>query len=89
MYGKKLYLELDFLRSKAVAAATELSEVLQISQGCHIKDARLRVVEKRKDEKDSWISLTEAGTILGLNPGSISRLVKKGLVTDNGEHGHK
>ena len=73
------FLELDFIRSRAVGLAFELAELLEMVK------VQSRPVDYIEDE---WISLSEAGKILGFKPGSVSRLIDKGLINDNGLSNH-
>jgi excisionase family DNA binding protein len=95
-------LELEFLRSKAVGAATELSEVIQIIQNeeCKIENGdkigpgttdftEINCDERKNNSSDCYITFAQAAELLAVGKGTVSKWAAAGRMTDNGLKGQK
>jgi len=81
-------LELDFIRTRAKGLVNALAELLEMAETnvTPKPEPKDRVQPAKGDE---WISLSKSGRLLGVSPGTVSRLISKGLVKDNGQKGRK
>lgn len=79
-------LELEFLRGRAVAAATELAEVIRIVQEGQVPRRPTPAAFGREDE---WINVTEAAEILEVSKSTISKWTKEGKIKHNSMRGHR
>jgi len=72
------YIELDFIRSRAIGLANELAELLEMvgSMQSHPKNGQ-----------DNWITFAEAASLLVVAKSTISKWADKGRFTDNGQTG--
>lgn len=83
-------LELEFLRSKAFAAATELVEVLELVR------PHIEMIPKGQDDNkpqdnsgDCYITFAQAAEILCVGKSTVSYWADKGKIRDNGQKGQK
>ena len=79
-------LELEFLRSKAIAAAAELAEVVEIIQNEHIPCPK---PPDHIQQEDEWITFTQAAETLAVCKGTVSKWTKEGKFKDNAMKGQK
>lgn len=80
--------ELEFLRSKAVGAAAELAEVIQVIISSRQPENSAQHFENTSQPaatKDEWLTTAQAADILGISRGTVSKWAKKGMLTDNGK----
>lgn len=88
-------LELEFLRGKAVAAAVELAEVLDLLKRTQ-EPRNLRTQEKLDSGSqagmtvpEEWITFSQAADIIGVTKGTISKWAAEGKFRDNGQKGQQ
>lgn len=78
--------ELEFLRSKAVGIAAELSEVIGVIQNGEPPCFEPPALSGREEE---WITFAQAAEILAVSKGTVSKWAKAGRLEDNGLKGQK
>lgn len=72
------YIELDFIRSRAVGLANELAGLLDM----------VGSMQSRSDNtQDEWITVAEAAKLLEVTRGTVSKWASQGKFTDNGQSG--
>lgn len=86
-------LELEFLRSKAVGAATELAEVLELLQAdagtIHSRETEKAGTEGKNKPSDCYITFAQAAELLAVGKGTVSKWAAAGRMADNGMKGQK
>lgn len=84
-------LELEFLRGKAIGAAAELAELLELLPDQRQHRQKTFSAQKRQPppEADRWITVTEAAEMLEVSKSTISKWTKEGRITHNAMGGHR
>jgi hypothetical protein len=77
---------LRFQEKKAQVAESLCDLAAMLESGVQNRECRIKNEEKTAEEE--WMTVTEAGKLLGKNRGTISHWAKTGKITDNGKKGH-